>query len=470
MNLPEELVSELVKVTSNNTPDKTNNTAYGTVVDNGGRLYVRLDGADEGVLTPVETTVSIKAGDRVRVSIRNHTAVVTGNAKDNSASLSELLKAINLINDVSDNVNGIGILLNGNGEVEGLVAKVNQNGVEIDNIGTRLKGYVTFESLGENGTTEIHGSRIKTGTINAKEIIMSGTIDSSILDESLNNKIDSAQNAADNADNAIEILDKLTDGGFTSIDGSKIATNSIYANRLCLGGEMTVYKSKSNSDNVGGYLGWSSGFASTTGIGIMDSTKSSQMVCTDQAARLSHDLDAQFIASSNKYAYIVGNAIVFAPENNYQVVIVDGCLRPHIDAPDNITLGSTAYKWANIYAKTGEGIGSDRNIKNSIEDLPEKYLTLFDKLIPKRFKLNDGTSGRYHVGYIAQEVEEAMNEAGVDSQEFGGFIKDVHEKDGSDIYMLRYGEFDAIYAAKIKQLEARINDLEERLKAAEGVG
>lgn len=468
MNLPEELVSELVKVTSNNTPDKTNNTAYGTVVDNGDGLYVRLDGADEGVLTPVETTVSIKAGDRVRVSIRNHTAVVTGNALDNSASLSELLKAIKLINDVSVNVNGIGILLNGNGEVEGLVAKVNQNGVEINDIGTRLKGYVTFESLGEDGTTEIHGSRIKTGTIDAERINMTGAISWNDLATDAQSKVNNAQKSANEVLKTVSGF-TIEDDSETYIDGSMIYSDSIYADALHLGDEMTIHKSLYGS-TVGGYIGWSSGFASTTGIGIMDSTRSSQLVCTNNAARLSYDLDTQFIASNNKYAYIVGNAIVFAPENNYQVVIVDGCLRPHIDAPDDIVLGHTSYPWANIYAKSGEGIGSDRNIKNSIEDLPEKYLTLFDKLIPKRFKLNDGTSGRYHVGYIAQEVEEAMNAAGVDSQEFGGFIRDINEKDGSDIYMLRYGEFDAIYAAKIKQLESRIDELEKRLKSIEEVG
>ena len=81
------------------------------------------------------------------------------------------------------------------------------------------------------------------------------------------------------------------------------------------------------------------------------------------------------------------------------------------------------------------------------------------QLIPSRYKINSGTSGRYHVGFIAQEVEEAMNSAGIDAQEFGGFVKDKAE-DGSDIYMLRYEEFIGILTAKIKQLEARLSALE----------
>jgi len=69
--------------------------------------------------------------------------------------------------------------------------------------------------------------------------------------------------------------------------------------------------------------------------------------------------------------------------------------------------------------------------------------------------MNEGSSGRYHVGYIAQEVEEAMIAAGIDSLEFGGFVKDKDEN-GNDMYMLRYDEFDAIRDAKIKQLESQL--------------
>lgn len=59
-------------------------TLNGTVVEDGGVEYVRLDGSD--IVTPVVTTTAIKNGERVTVEIRNHSAVVTGNLSDPSAS------------------------------------------------------------------------------------------------------------------------------------------------------------------------------------------------------------------------------------------------------------------------------------------------------------------------------------------------------------------------------------------------
>lgn len=133
--------------------------------------------------------------------------------------------------------------------------------------------------------------------------------------------------------------------------------------------------------------------------------------------------------------------------------------RSLIPAASNLYCGMASYKWEAVYAETETIQTSDANKKNSIEDLPDKYLAMFDLLRPVRYKLNNGTSGRYHVGYIAQEVKAAMDAVGLDATEFGGWVMDVDE-DGNPIYMLRYGEYDPIRDAKIKQLDARLTALE----------
>jgi hypothetical protein len=134
-------------------------------------------------------------------------------------------------------------------------------------------------------------------------------------------------------------------------------------------------------------------------------------------------------------------------------------------APASSTLylcGLPDRTWAAVYSYNGVITTSDRNAKNSIEDLPEKYMAVLENVRARRFKMNDGTSDRYHAGFIAQEVEEAMKIAGVDSTEFAGFVKAV-DHDGNDIYMLRYDEFVALNTRQIQLLKARVAELEEKI-------
>lgn len=122
--------------------------------------------------------------------------------------------------------------------------------------------------------------------------------------------------------------------------------------------------------------------------------------------------------------------------------------------------GSEEFPWRDIYSLNDPTVTSDANLKYDGEDLPDKYVDMFDRLQPKRFKLKAGTSGRFHPGYYAQDVKAAMDAAGIDSTEFGGWV--LHQAaDGTEKQMLRYNEFDAIRDAKIKQMDRRLKKLEE---------
>lgn len=76
MNLPSSLLSQFAKVT-NDKRGKSERTLYGTVVEKDGGTYVKLDGSD--ILTPVYTTVDTLNGERVMVTLKNHTAIIIGN-------------------------------------------------------------------------------------------------------------------------------------------------------------------------------------------------------------------------------------------------------------------------------------------------------------------------------------------------------------------------------------------------------
>lgn len=141
-------------------------------------------------------------------------------------------------------------------------------------------------------------------------------------------------------------------------------------------------------------------------------------------------------------------------------------------------LGSSSYKWKQLYAGTSTINPSDRNLKRDINDLDDKYIQLFDLIRPVSYYLKDGD--RIHTGFIAQEVEEAMVQVGLTAEELGFFCRDILTEpvyddtgewienkevyDESDnpvyIYGLRYSEYIAITAAKVKVLEKRIEKLE----------
>ena len=126
-----------------------------------------------------------------------------------------------------------------------------------------------------------------------------------------------------------------------------------------------------------------------------------------------------------------------------------------------VDLGSSSYKFQDIYATNGTIQTSDQREKQEIQFLDTRYLELFQKLLPKSFRFVDGRSGRKHVGFISQEVETAMSECGISDLEFAGFIKSpVYEVvDGKEtdnivdyIYGLRYEEFIGILTFVIQDV------------------
>ena len=84
MALTNDLISEFVKITQDKQEVKKESTAYGKIVKQGDVEYVQLDGSD--LLTPITSTTVVKDGDRVMVTIKNHTAIVTGDFTNPSAS------------------------------------------------------------------------------------------------------------------------------------------------------------------------------------------------------------------------------------------------------------------------------------------------------------------------------------------------------------------------------------------------
>lgn len=180
MSLSNDLLSQFAKL-ANKKPTSTESTVYGTVKEYGGSLYVQLDGSE--LLTPVTTTANYKAGDRVAVTIKNHTATVTGNLTSPAATTSEVEdvnnKVINVEKVVADKVDTklleaekarIDELEADNAEIHGTLTA--QNGIietlEADNV--TINKTLTAQS-GKIGTLESDNVKINKSLEAANAVI-----------------------------------------------------------------------------------------------------------------------------------------------------------------------------------------------------------------------------------------------------------------------------------------------------------
>ena len=120
-----------------------------------------------------------------------------------------------------------------------------------------------------------------------------------------------------------------------------------------------------------------------------------------------------------------------------------------------------------VWASDGYVIySSDKNVKNSIEYDLSKYRQFLLDLKPCRFKFNDGQSGRYHLGVIAQDVEQSLADNGISPEEFSGWCKAPIKNEKKEItgytYGIRYDSFIPLNIMLIQELFRRVEKLEER--------
>lgn len=144
-----------------------------------------------------------------------------------------------------------------------------------------------------------------------------------------------------------------------------------------------------------------------------------------------------------------------------------------------IIQGSTIYLVGNARISgtaaftSGTTITSDARLKNSIEPLTDdsRYAKFYDLLRPVTHKYNDGQSGRTHMGFIAQEVKEALEAAGFTTEEIAAYVELESEREGLNGYecAIRYNEFIPLNTAMIQKCLAKIFELQQKVNSLEGV-
>lgn len=302
------------------------------------------------------------------------------------------------------------------------------------------------------------------------------------------NRADSAYSLADDAydyaDDAYTLAEQTEDKFSWIVDSGTKASNmtltdeflSIIADEVVIDadvrlyGEMKLYASSSGS-TYGGWLSYGSGnYGDGTSTGVMLSSKDeySYFIATNYGVRMTYD-DTYAVHCTDLGVTLVGD-YDFRAATNFMC-----------RSSGKASLGTSSYKWASVYATTGTIQTSDERAKNTINYGLDRYEELFMDLKPAYYKFNDGTSDRFHIGFISQDVETSINSLGLDSKDFAGFIKSpVYEKElknGEDDitspivdynYSLRYDEFVALNTHMIQKLMARVNELEAEVKTLKG--
>lgn len=115
------------------------------------------------------------------------------------------------------------------------------------------------------------------------------------------------------------------------------------------------------------------------------------------------------------------------------------------------------------YCNSAQINASDRNVKHDIQDVPDAYEILFNNLQSKIFKYNDGSSDRYHTGFEAQGVDEALQKSGLTRKDFAA-ICILNEGTEKEKWGLRYDEFISLNTWQIQKLKAQVALLEKQIK------
>ncbi len=130
------LATTFAKIIKEDATVTKDSTVYGTAVEFNGKMYVKLDGSER--MTPIETTASIKEGDRVTVLIKAHSATVTGNVTDPSTSTSDKKATDDKVKDLSSQVSEFGTVIAGKVSTEQLQAAEGRiTNLESDNVNVK---------------------------------------------------------------------------------------------------------------------------------------------------------------------------------------------------------------------------------------------------------------------------------------------------------------------------------------------
>lgn len=227
------------------------------------------------------------------------------------------------------------------------------------------------------------------------------------------------------------------------------------------------------TDQNGDAIGENASYATTAGHADTASTANH---ATNADSATTADRASECIKASTAY-YLKGIGI-----SDHVQISGNGNLIP---SSSSVYCGTTPNPFAGGYSTGGWKTTSDRRKKKDFRKLLEddRFERFFELLQPMEYRLIENDE-KMHIGFVAQDVEQAMKDCDISENEFYGLEHAVFsEKDfdsneewkkfleqnggANDMYTLCYQEFIALNTAMIQKLQNRCNDFERRLSALE---
>lgn len=137
MALSHEVISQFAKLVDDKPKKDEGVTVKGTYKIIGDIEYVQLDGSD--VLTPVESTVEAKTGERVQVLIKDHFATVTGNISSPAARSKDVKDLADTVDEQGNTIQQMDntIIQQGNSIIQ-MNTSINQHETTINQHDTKI--------------------------------------------------------------------------------------------------------------------------------------------------------------------------------------------------------------------------------------------------------------------------------------------------------------------------------------------
>ena len=433
--------------------------------------------------TDIGTYIDSAAGTAKIVSACSATYLSKTSAADQYETITAAAQIAQSVSDVKSEISlsasyGSGTIGSNVRALLQLVSNADTSSIEIKADKINFTGVTTFVRPGDNistlnnnsgyqtssGVTTIIGNTITTDYIEALNIkVKAAQIDGTLTIGQLPSSVATTSDIPTDVSELNNDSGYQTESGVVSIVDGRITADYVEALGITVDaanitGQLTA--SQINADNISASGVSLSGSFSSHGVNNNTVDISDGYISLSQ--NWTSGTTTQTVSSAwNDFTN--GHITLSMGVNNQgQAAAWVGC------ASNDIYFTTTEAKLNGTWIGTSSiAITSDANKKHDIGDITGPYDIIFDNLIPRTYKYNDGTSGRVHTGFIAGEVKDAITVAGKTTQDFAGYVRaitinsDTGEEE--ELCCLRYEEFIALNTWQIQKLKKRVAELEAKL-------